>query len=238
MKTHDIYSIAAIGVDTAVSTTWPRLVLALCALATAASVALAATILEVDADSERILSADLRVRQTNLALAEAFPSLQNNLVVMVEADDADDARDAAEALEAVLAREPERYPGVFLPGADPYYDDFGLYYLEQDELLDLYARARAVFFAPYQEDYGFVTVEAFQSRKPVLTCTDSGGARELVGDGESGFVVAPEPEPLAAALDRLMADASLAEKLGTAGHSVAASLSWEHTVRTLLQEDD
>src|SRR5690606_37832205 len=43
-----------------------------------------------------------------------------------------------------------------------------------DELIDLYAGARAVLFAPYDEDYGYVTLEAFLARKPVVTARDSG----------------------------------------------------------------
>jgi hypothetical protein len=130
--------VAAVLVDT--SRAWPRLVLTLCALLTAGSSYLAATILEVDTDSDRLLSSDLPVRQTNLALADAFPELQHNLVVMVEAADDDDAREAAEALAASLRAQPERYPDVFLPGDDPFYEDFGLYYLERQELDDLAAR--------------------------------------------------------------------------------------------------
>ena len=31
-------------------------------------------------------------------------------------------------------------------------------------------------FAPFDEDYGYVTLEAFEARKPVVTASDSGGA--------------------------------------------------------------
>ena len=48
------------------------------------------------------------------------------------------------------------------------------------QMLDHLARCRAVCFPPYDEDYGFVTVEAFASRKAVVTCSDSGGPAELV----------------------------------------------------------
>jgi hypothetical protein len=41
-----------------------------------------------------------------------------------------------------------------------------------------------------------VTLEAFLSRKPVVTCADSGGTLEFVVDGENGFVCAPEPESI------------------------------------------
>ena len=52
-------------------------------------------------------------------------------------------------------------------------------------------------FPPLDEDYGFVTVEAFASRKAVITCRDSGGPAELVEDGVNGFVCEPTPEALA-----------------------------------------
>ena len=62
------------------------------------------------------------------------------------------------------------------------------------------ARCRAVCFPPFEEDYGFVTVEAFASRKAVITCRDSGGPAELVEDGVNGFVCEPTPAALARAL--------------------------------------
>ena len=47
--------------------------------------------------------------------------------------------------------------------------------IDDDAMLDRLARCRAVCFTPLDEDYGFVTVEAFASRKAVVTCRDSGG---------------------------------------------------------------
>ena len=66
--------------------------------------------------------------------------------------------------------------------------------LSDEQLLDHLARCRAVCFPPLDEDYGFVTAEAFSSRKAVVTCRDSGGPAELVEDGVTGFVSAPSPE--------------------------------------------
>ena len=57
-------------------------------------------------------------------------------------------------------------------------------------------RARCVY-APFDEDFGYVTLEAFLSGKPVITADDSGGTLEFVADGENGFVCAPEPESIA-----------------------------------------
>ena len=59
-----------------------------------------------------------------------------------------------------------------------------------EDLLSLYATCGAVIFPPADEDYGYISLEAFLSKKPVVTCTDSGGPLEFVEDGENGRVVA------------------------------------------------
>jgi glycosyltransferase involved in cell wall biosynthesis len=106
--------------------------------------------------------------------------------------------------------------------------------LTEDQLLDRLARCRAVIFPPLQEDYGFVTVEAFAARKAVVTCRDSGGPAELVADGVSGFVTEPGPPALAAAIRRLTEDAGLAERMGEAAYASGATLTWPETVRALV----
>jgi glycosyltransferase involved in cell wall biosynthesis len=107
--------------------------------------------------------------------------------------------------------------------------------LSDDELVEQLARCRAVVFAPLQEDYGFVTVEAFAARRPVITCVDSGGPAELVEDGVSGFVCQPAPESVAGALRRLADDPSLAERMGQAAFAAGSRLTWSDTVLKLVQ---
>jgi glycosyltransferase involved in cell wall biosynthesis len=102
------------------------------------------------------------------------------------------------------------------------------------ELLEHYARCRAVFFAPWNEDYGFVTLEAFRSGKAVLTTRDSGGPAELVVDGTTGFVTEPTPEAVAEGLDRLARDRSLAERMGQAALGEAARHTWARAVDALV----
>jgi glycosyltransferase involved in cell wall biosynthesis len=105
--------------------------------------------------------------------------------------------------------------------------------IDEDELVDHLARCRAVCFPPADEDYGFVTAEAFASRKPVITCRDSGGPAELVSDGLNGFVCDPTPQALAASLRVVMGDLTLAARLGAAGHATGLALNWAETVRQL-----
>jgi glycosyltransferase involved in cell wall biosynthesis len=91
-----------------------------------------------------------------------------------------------------------------------------------------------VVFPPLQEDYGFVTVEAFASRKAVVTCRDSGGAAELVEDGVTGLIVDPSPQALARALRRLAEDGAFAERLGTTAQARGAQLTWSGVVEKLV----
>ena len=101
------------------------------------------------------------------------------------------------------------------------------------EMLDHYARCRAVVFPPVQEDYGFVTVEAFASRKAVVTCRDSGGPAELVKDGVNGFVCEPTAASLGSSLRRLFDDSTLAERMGAAALERGKQLNWPDTIKEL-----
>ena len=105
--------------------------------------------------------------------------------------------------------------------------------LDESELLTHLSRCRAVCFPPVEEDYGFVTVEAFASSKAVITCRDSGGPAELVKDGVHGFVTDPAPEALARALRSVSEDQGLAERMGAAAYAAGAQLNWPDTVRRL-----
>jgi len=106
--------------------------------------------------------------------------------------------------------------------------------IDEATLVDRLARCRAVCFIPFGEDYGFVTVEAFASRKAVLTCHDSGGPAELVSDEATGLVCDPTPASIAAALARFADDRALAERLGQAAAAQAAAMTWSQAVRRLV----
>jgi glycosyltransferase involved in cell wall biosynthesis len=65
--------------------------------------------------------------------------------------------------------------------------------ISEEEKCDQYAHALGVLYPPIDEDYGYVTLEAMLSRKPLITCTDSGGPLEFVRPGEDGLVASPKP---------------------------------------------
>ncbi|MGE5344336.1 MAG: glycosyltransferase family 4 protein [Acidithiobacillales bacterium] len=103
-----------------------------------------------------------------------------------------------------------------------------------EELIELYAAAGVVLFTPADEDYGYIALEALLSRKPVVTCSDSGGPLEFVTDGETGRVTAPDGAALGAAAAELLADGSLSRRLGDAGFERVRGITWTAAVAALL----
>jgi glycosyltransferase involved in cell wall biosynthesis len=106
--------------------------------------------------------------------------------------------------------------------------------VSDEQLTELYANALAVLFTPQREDLGLVTLEAFASGKPVITCVDSGEPARVVADGATGFVCPPDPRALAARMDQLAADRALAAELGARGRASIAGISWEAVVTALV----
>ncbi len=106
--------------------------------------------------------------------------------------------------------------------------------VDDETLLELYAGARAVVFPPYDEDFGYVTLEAFLCRKAVVTTTDAGGPNEFVVDGVNGYSCAPTPDALADAFAKLGADVRLAATLGDAGYATASTITWTGVIERLV----
>lgn len=108
--------------------------------------------------------------------------------------------------------------------------------LTDAEKLSFYAHCLGVFFAPYHEDYGYVTLEAMLSRKPVITCKDAGEPAEFVVNGQTGWIVDSEPEAIAEKLDHLYEHQAIAKEMGAAGYDRynALNISWPNVVQKIL----
>jgi glycosyltransferase involved in cell wall biosynthesis len=111
--------------------------------------------------------------------------------------------------------------------------------VSDEDLVDLYAEAMGVFYAPFDEDYGYVTLEAMASGRPVVTATDSGGTLEFVKDRENGCVVAPDPMAFAETFNELARDAEGAKRMGANGRafiqrSGMLSQGWDTLIDALL----
>jgi glycosyltransferase involved in cell wall biosynthesis len=112
-----------------------------------------------------------------------------------------------------------------------------LRFLSREELAEYVNHATAIAYLPFQEDsYGYVTMEAFEAGKPVITCDDAGELLDIVLDEQTGFVCEPEPEALAAAMATLLDDATMAEDMGRNGQEVwrGKNINWDSHISRLL----
>ena len=102
------------------------------------------------------------------------------------------------------------------------------------ELADLYATCFATYYAPVDEDFGLGPYESFLSGKPVVTATDAGGPLEVVHDGSTGRVVAPDAAAVGSAAVWLRDHPDEAAALGRAGKAIAAEVTWDRAIERLL----
>lgn len=106
--------------------------------------------------------------------------------------------------------------------------------VSDEDLIDLYAGALAVYYAPYDEDYGFVTLEAFASGKPVITASDSGGVLEFVRDEFNGLIVEPNEQAIARAANRMFQDAELYAALCDNAAKLEQT-NWDDVIAALIE---
>jgi glycosyltransferase involved in cell wall biosynthesis len=105
---------------------------------------------------------------------------------------------------------------------------------EDRAVVEHYANSLGVYYAPYDEDYGYVTVEAFKAGKPVITTKDAGGVLEFVEDGVSGFICAPDsPKEIGARIDLLYRDRERTRAMGLAGQERVREVTWDRVIEKL-----
>jgi glycosyltransferase involved in cell wall biosynthesis len=109
-------------------------------------------------------------------------------------------------------------------------------FVPHDRLLGLYERAAVVACPSHREGYGVACAEAMAYGRPVVASA-VGGLRDLVVDGETGLLVPPgDVAALRRALERLLGDRGLRERLGASGRRRARDLlSWERCTALTLQ---
>lgn len=115
--------------------------------------------------------------------------------------------------------------------------------VSNEDLIDLYSRAKAVYYAPHNEDYGYVTLEAMASGRPVVTATDSGGVLEFVRHEENGLILDPTSDSIGHGVNRLVENADFAKELGQNGlewikTSGLDSSGWDRVIDGLLSPLD
>lgn len=106
-------------------------------------------------------------------------------------------------------------------------------FADDARVLELYANARAVYYAPVDEDYGFATVEALMSARPVITTDDAGGVLEFIENSSDGWVTRADENEIARALSQAFESVTLCRARGEQGHERVRDISWEHAVDKL-----
>jgi glycosyltransferase involved in cell wall biosynthesis len=107
-------------------------------------------------------------------------------------------------------------------------------WISEEQKINLYAGCLASLYIPFDEDsYGYPTLESYHSKKPVITCMDSGGTLEIVKDKENGFVSVPDPKAIAELFDELYTNKRKAIDMGVNGLENLSSMdiTWENVVR-------
>jgi glycogen(starch) synthase len=125
-----------------------------------------------------------------------------------------DGPDAAR-VDAAIARSPR--------GADIERTGF----VPHHEVPGVLATLDVMVLASRYEELGSVLVEGLRAGVPIVA-TDVGGIGEVVRDGETGVLVPPaDPGALAAAVDRILADAALADGLRSRARAAAVAYAWD-----------
>jgi glycosyltransferase involved in cell wall biosynthesis len=109
-------------------------------------------------------------------------------------------------------------------------------FISEEEKRKYYSNALAIYNGPYQEDYGYVTLEAFFSSKPVITHNDSGGPLEFVKDEHSGYVTGNSPLELAEKINYLFNNKQKARDLGQQGRKLLEQMKvdWNYVIERLV----
>ncbi len=109
-------------------------------------------------------------------------------------------------------------------------------FVSDEDLIKYYADCKAVVFTPLDEDYGYITLEAFLSYKLILTTTDAGGPLEFVRNAENGFICDPKPELLSKKMDEVY---SLSEdrliEMGNVAFDTVSGVTWDNVIDKILE---
>lgn len=108
-------------------------------------------------------------------------------------------------------------------------------FVSDEELLKLYANAFSIFFAPFDEDYGYITLEAFLSNKPIITSKDAGGVLEFAEDNVNSFICNVSPEEMGQSIQKLWLNKQLCEEFGNNGYNKVKDISWDIVIDKLTE---
>ncbi|WP_230084376.1 D-inositol-3-phosphate glycosyltransferase [Nocardioides marmotae] len=156
-------------------------------------------------------------------LLRRSPHLRSRLVVPVVGGPSGSGLDRPESLAALAAELGITDVVRFVPPVD------------QASLARWYAAATAVAVPSYNESFGLVAAEAQACGTPVLAAA-VGGLTTVVRDGRSGMLIeGHDPRDWATALERVVTDPVLRDRLAAGALAQAREFSWEATAAATLE---
>ena len=111
-------------------------------------------------------------------------------------------------------------------------------FISEEEKINYYANCLGVYFGAYNEDYGYITLEAFFAEKPVIVHKDAGGPLEFVEDGKNGYVIDDDPKQIAEKIDYWYAHREEARRMGKNGRKTLDEkhMDWDYVIDQLLSD--
>ena len=106
-------------------------------------------------------------------------------------------------------------------------------FVEEKRLKDYYSKCLFVPFVPFDEDFGFVTLEAMKSKKAVLTCEDSGGPAELVRENFNGKTAKTTVADLSKKMKEMIKDKKATIQMGKNAFDSIKKINWKNFVEEM-----
>jgi len=103
---------------------------------------------------------------------------------------------------------------------------------DDQTLFELYDRAYAVLFTPFNEDWGLVPLEAMAYGKPVVAVS-SGGPLETIEHGRTGFLAEPKADEFAHYMAILATSPRQARLMGEKGRVHVQQYDWKYFVEAI-----
>ena len=104
--------------------------------------------------------------------------------------------------------------------------------VSEAELAQIYAEARLILYAPHDEPFGLVPLEAMASGTAVLAVPE-GGVVETVIEGVTGFLAPRDPRIFGLRIQALLADPETERVAADAATRVRAQWSWTASIDKL-----
>ncbi|MBW2230201.1 MAG: MMPL family transporter [Deltaproteobacteria bacterium] len=119
---------------------FPGRTLGVAALITAASLVYASGSVRMNSDDSTLLSQTEPFRLHYKELTRLFPELEETSLIVITSDSIDRAQDAQDELAVALHARVDLIDTLYAPGAEPFFEDHSLLYLDLDDLEDVIER--------------------------------------------------------------------------------------------------